>query len=70
MKFIDAMKKFFGWFVRLFEDGNGVPSSKRVQSSVLITCGIILAFAGYGAAEIAVILGAGLGLQGVTAFQR
>ena len=70
MKFVEAIKAFFGWIRRMLEDGDGVPSSKRVQSWFLILFGCVLALTGYEWNIVGVCFGAGLGLQGVTAFQR
>ena len=63
-------KKAGKWLIAILEDVNGVPSSKRIQSFGLIIFGCILAAASYDFNVVALCFGAGIGLQGVTAFQR
>jgi len=58
------------WLVRVLQDRDGLPSSKRLQSFFLIVFACILAWEKYDIAIVSVVLGSGLTLQGVTAFQR
>lgn len=58
------------WFRKLFEDKDGLPSSKRVQSFLLFALGLVLVFMHYPFDLCALTFGAALGLQGVTSFQR
>jgi len=68
------MKEFFEnawyWFVSIFEESPGVASSKRIQSTVLIVIALIVALTVKDVAMVIAFLGAALGLQGITAFQR
>jgi hypothetical protein len=69
-KVLDAIKRAFAWIRKIFEDGDGIPSSKRIQSYILTAFALIVAVTVKDPIITGVILGAALGLQGITAFQR
>lgn len=58
------------WLRKLFEDTNGVPSSKRVMSGVLFLVAMFALFKGVDLGQFIAILSAALALQGVTAWQK
>ena len=48
-------KKCFVWFMRIFEDADGLPSSKRVFGAFLVIAGSMLAFNGGEAGLVAIL---------------
>ena len=65
----EAIKKVGAWIRKLFEDANGVPSSKRVMSGVLFCVALVALFRGVELGQFIAVLSAALALQGVTAWQ-
>ena len=63
-------KKAGKWLIGIFEDANGVPSSKRIQSFFLFAFGLVLAMSGLDWQIVAVVFGAALGLQGVSSWTK
>jgi hypothetical protein len=70
IKIWEAIKRAAIWLRRVLEDAEGVPSSKRIQSFILIAGALVVAFVMKDPVVTGVLLGAALGLQGITAFQR
>lgn len=62
--------KFFIWIKGLFEEKDGTPSSKRVQSFLLFILAAVMVFTVGDPVLVGIVFGAALGLQGVTSFQR
>lgn len=65
-----GIKNAGAWLRKLFEDANGLPSSKRVMSGLLFLVAMIALFKGAEIGQFIAILSAALALQGVTALQK
>jgi hypothetical protein len=66
----EAIKAALLWIRRIFEDAEGLPSSKRVFGAFLVVSGTIYLFKSGDAVTGGVILGAGLGMFGVSAWGK
>lgn len=65
-----AIKAALVWLRRIFEDADGLPSSKRVFGAFLVIAGTIYLMKSGDAVTGGVILGAGLGMFGVSAWGK
>jgi hypothetical protein len=63
-------KKVGTWFVRIFEDKDGLPSSKRVFGAGLLVFGVIAAFNLADPFMVGVLIGGGLGMFGVSSWSK
>lgn len=70
MKFWDWLKRVGAWIVGVFEEKDGTPSSKRIFGAFLVVAGVILAFGDGDTMTVGVLLGAGLGMFGVSSWSK
>jgi hypothetical protein len=63
-------KKVGTWLVRIFEDKEGLPSSKRVFGAILLGFGIVAVFNLSDPFMAGVLIGGGLGMFGVSSWSK
>lgn len=69
--FLEQLKKAWAWFVRIFEDKDGLPSSKRIAGIGLLIVALIFAFQKDADPIIlGSLLGAGLACLGISSWSK
>ena len=66
----ESIKAAGTWLRKLFEDPNGVPSSKRIMSAVLFGVAVKAVFSDVEIGQVITLFSAALALQGVTVWQK
>lgn len=69
VKIWEAIKGAGRWVRRIFEDSDGLPSSKRVAGLGLIVTGAVYLIASGDPVGAGVLIGAGLGALGVSSWK-
>ena len=65
-----GIKAAWRWLVRVFEEKDGTPSSKRIFGAFLVVAGAVFLMSGGDTVAGGVILGAGLGMFGVSSWSK
>lgn len=69
-KIWSGVKSFCAWIRRVFEEKDGTPSSKRIFGAFLIITGVIYAIKDGDPLTVGILLGAGLGMFGVSSWSK